>query len=114
MSELFEPVFTRLRAIMLAAAPEFVVSKDLPGSLELRTREIDPKTKQAGWFGTVTTKKTYVAVHLMPLYVSPQLAIDCSADLTKRKQGKTCFNFTRTDDKLFDELERLIRRCARI
>ena len=113
MSELFETVFDQLRAIMLAAAPEFVVSKDLPGSLELRTHKIDPKTKQPGWFGTVTTKKTYVAVHLMPLYVSPQLADECSPELTRRRQGKTCFNFTRTDDKLFNELENLIRSCAR-
>ena len=112
MTELFKPAFERLRTMMLAAAPTMVVTKDLPGSIELRTVEIDPKTKAQGWFGTVTIKKTYVAVHLMPLYTKPDLAADCSAELGKRRQGKTCFNFTRIDDKLFDELADLMRRCV--
>ena len=97
---------------MLAAAPMMVVTKDLPGSLELRTVEIDPKTKERSWFGTVTIKKTYVAVHLLPLYTRPDLAAGCSAELSKRRQGKTCFNFKRIDEKLFDELNNLMRRCA--
>lgn len=112
MSADFEPIFDQLRAIMLRAAPGFVVAKDSPGMLELRTQAIDPKTKEPGWFGTVTTKKSYVAVHLMPLYTAPDLASDCSPELAKRRQGKTCFNFKRVDEALFAELEALIRRCA--
>ena len=113
MSETFEAVYQRLRQLMLDAAPTMVIAKDLPGSLELRTSEIDPKTKEASWFGTVTVKKSYVAVHLIPLYLKPELAADCSPALTKRRQGKTCFNFLREDDDLFDELEALIKRCNR-
>ena len=112
MVEEFQPVFDRLRTMMLAAAPTMVVTKDTPGSLELRTAELDQKTKERGWFGTVTIKKTYVAVHLLPLYTKPDLAAGCSADLSKRRQGKTCFNFRRIDDRMFDELNELMRRCA--
>lgn len=112
MAEDFEAVFGRLRGIMLKAAPGRVVAKDAPGALELRTPAIDPKTRQHGWFGTVTIKKTYVAYHLMPLYVRPELADGISPELAKRKQGKTCFNFARSDDTLFAELGRLTKACA--
>ena len=108
----FEAVYARLRRLMLDAAPGMTVNKDLPGSLELRTPTVDLKTKQLGWFGTVTIKKTYVAYHLMPLYYHPDLAAKLSPDLAQRRQGKTCFNFTRTDDALFKELARLTKGCA--
>lgn len=112
MAEDFESVHARLRSCMLKSAPNMVVTKDSAGALELRTPGIDPKTKQAGWFGTVTIKKSYVAYHLMPLYCEPKLADGISAELAKRKQGKTCFNFARSDENLFDELERLTKACA--
>lgn len=112
MSDSFELVFAQLRATMLAAAPEMVVAKDDPGSLELRTPAVDLKTKQPGWFGTVTTKKSYVAYHLMPLYTRPELADGMSPGLTKRKQGKTCFNFVRHDDALIRELAALTSACV--
>jgi hypothetical protein len=114
MADDFTPVHLRLRAIMLAAAPTMIVNKDEPGSLELRTPEIDPKTKQPGWFGTVTTKKNYVAVHLMPLYFAPELGTDISQALSKRRQGKSCFNFSQIDEHLFDELSALAQRCASV
>jgi len=112
MAESFETVFTRLRSIMLAAAPTMMVAKDHAGALELRTPTIDPKTKQPGWFGTVTIKKTYVAYHLIPIYEKPALADSISPELSKRRQGKTCFNFARSDENLFAELDRLTKACV--
>ena len=112
MADKFDPVFTRLRSIMRDAAPGMIAMKDLPGALELRTSAIDPKTKQPGWFGTVTIKKTYVAYHLMPLYTRPELAKGISDALLQRKQGKTCFNFARIDEALFGELDRLTKACV--
>ena len=114
MADDFADVYARLRSIMLEAAPAMTINRDEPGALELRTPEIDPKTKQPGWFGTVTTKKSYVAFHLMPLYTAPDLAEEISPALGKRKQGKTCFNFKKIDDVLFEELSALARRCAAI
>lgn len=92
---------------MVAGASGQVVTRDAPGDLVVRTKGIDPKTGEPGWFGTVTTKKTYVAYHLMPLYGSAALAELISPELAKRKQGKTCFNFKSVDDDLFAELARL-------
>lgn len=110
----FADLYERLRAIMLEAAPSMTISRDEPGALELRTPRIDPKTKQPGWFGTVTSGKSYVAFHLVPLYTNATLADDITPALAKRRQGKTCFNFKRADDTLFDELRQLARRCASI
>ncbi len=112
MAEGFDTVFARLRSLMLQEAPGMIVAKDAAGSLELRTPAVDLKTGQLGWFGTVTIKKTYVAYHLISLYERPQLAEAISPALSKRRQGKTCFNFTRTDDGLFGELARLTSACA--
>jgi hypothetical protein len=107
----FGPVHERLRAIMLECAADQLVSRDEPGDLVIRTRANDPKTKEPGWFGTVTIKKSYVAYHLMPLYDRPQLATDLSDALAKRRQGKTCFNCKSVDAALFEELADLTRRA---
>ncbi|KQT33551.1 hypothetical protein ASG29_05820 [Sphingomonas sp. Leaf412] len=102
----FEQVHAMLRAIMLASAADQSVTRDEPGDLIVRTNAMDEKG-QSGWFGTVTIRKSYVAYHLMPLYDAPDLAADLSPGLRKRRQGKTCFNFTRPDDALFAELAAL-------
>lgn len=108
----FDEVHAELRAIMLAEAPAMIVARDLPGDLQLRTSTIDAKTGEPGWFGTVTIKKSYVAYHLMPLYADPALADGLSDVLAKRRQGKTCFNFKRSDPGLFAEVAELTRRCV--
>jgi hypothetical protein len=110
MSE-FDEVHVRLRQLMLDAAKGHVVTIDEPGNLVLRTSVTDPKTGQPGWFGTVTTKKSYVAFHLMPLYDKPGLADGLSDALSKRRQGKTCFNFKKIDEGLFAELQQLATKA---
>lgn len=108
----FNAVFDSLRAIMLEEAPRRCELSDQVDNLTVRA----PAATVGGdpeWFGMVAIKKTYVAYHLMPLYTSPELAADLSDDLVKRRQGKTCFNFRRVDEKLFEELRRLTRRAAR-
>ncbi len=112
MANDFKVVFTKLRGLMLQAAPCMTVATDTAGALELRTKVIDKKTRQPGWFGAVTVKKSYVAYHLMPLYAHPELAEGISAELSKRRQGKTCFNFSRVDETLFAEIRLLTKCCA--
>jgi len=38
--------------------------------------------------------------------------VGMSADLQKRMQGKSCFNFKKVELELFDALERLTAECA--
>lgn len=55
-------------------------------------------------FGSVNLGRRYVSYHLMCVYMAPDLLAAMSPDLRRRMQGKTCFNFTKVDDALFDEL----------
>lgn len=61
-------------------------------------------------FAMVKVGKRYVAYHLMCVYLDPGLLAGVSPELTRRMQGKSCFNFTKVDDVLFDELEALTAR----
>ncbi|MEM9056191.1 MAG: hypothetical protein AAGD86_01865 [Pseudomonadota bacterium] len=82
---------------------------DDPTTYYLNTHHIMPN-KQPLYFGSVAIKKRYVAFHLMPVYVNPDLLADVSPALKKRMQGKSCFNFTQPDDALFEELAALTER----
>jgi hypothetical protein len=61
-------------------------------------------------FAGVKQQKRYVSFYLMPVYTEPVLADAVSPDLRRRMQGKSCFNFTRVDEGLFDELADLTSR----
>ena len=110
----FAEVFDALRRIMLKHAEGLVIARDDPGHVEIRTGARDPKSGQAGWFGTVTIKKSYAAYHLIPLYDHPDLAADLSPTLEKRRQGKTCFNFKTVAPDLLVELETLTARVRAV
>jgi len=62
------------------------------------------------YFGGVSIRKNYVSYHLMPVYTSPDLLDGISPDLSRRMQGKSCFNFKRVDQALFSELAVLTDR----
>ena len=61
-------------------------------------------------FAGVRLGKRYVSYYLMSVYAEPTLLDGLSEGLRKRMQGKSCFNFTRVDDGLFDELADLTAR----
>jgi hypothetical protein len=50
----------------------------------------------------------YVSFYLMPVYMYPDLVDGISLELTKRKQGKSCFNFETVDDHLLHVQNSLI------
>lgn len=104
-----DDVFDSLRALMVRQTERLHITDDDPGKLRIEGDEIGGKRE---WFGAVQTKKNYVSFHLMQVYCEPELLDDVSADLKKRMQGKSCFNFKQTDDELFAELERLTARCV--
>ncbi len=61
-------------------------------------------------FGAVTMGKRYVSYHLMCVYMETDLLEAMSPELRQRMQGKSCFNFTKVDDALFDELSAITAR----
>lgn len=112
MVENLQSVFDVLRERMLRAASDMRVAEDEKGNLVLKTTWIEPAKKEPAWFGAVQLKKGYVSFHLMPLYALPSLRERVSADLLKRMQGKSCFNFKKVDPELFDGLDQLTAECA--
>ena len=112
MGDSLQPVFEALRELMLRSGRGMDVSADEPGNLVLKTRWPEPGKKEPAWFGAVQLKKNYVSWHLMPIYALPELGEGMSAELRKRMQGKSCFNFRKVEPELFHALEALTAQCA--
>jgi hypothetical protein len=102
----YTELFTELRAIMLPFADQLERKVDSADQLYLDTRHL-MKNGQPLWFGGVQIKKRYVSYHLMPLYLNPALLEGISPALSKRMQGKSCFNFNKLDPALFQQLAEL-------
>ena len=58
----------------------------------------------------IETGKAYVSYHLMGIYGNTELLDGISKELKARMQGKTCFNFKKVDEKVFQELDSLTAR----
>jgi hypothetical protein len=105
-------LFNTLRALMRGAAPQATTLRDDTGHFELAGPATDKKTGQPLWFGMVKSGARAVSYHLMPIYTHPHLAQTLSPTLEKRRQGKSCFKFTKADPEVLAELAELTRHCA--
>lgn len=102
----FPAVFQRLKSILQPYAPRLVVKADQETTYYLDTAVMMPN-KTPLFFGAAQVKKNYVSFHLFPVYMYPELLDGISPALRKRMQGKSCFNFTKVDEPLLEELARL-------
>lgn len=107
----FKQVFAELKSIFKPYAKKMDVAHDTKSHYMLNTRFI-MRNKQPLCFGGVRLGRNYVSFYLMSVYASPDFVKNMSPDLKKRMQGKSCFNFKRTDQKLFNELKELTRAGA--
>ena len=92
------PVHDRLRAILDPYRDHLSVTRDGPGGLVLEVPGLEGKPW--GYVAGTRLGKRYVSFYLMPVYASSDLATTISADLRKRMQGKSCFNFADIDEAL--------------
>jgi hypothetical protein len=104
----FEAVHERLKGILRSHADGLVITKDGPAGMALEIPGLEGKPW--GYVAGTRLGKSYVSFYLMPVYASPELAASVSPELNRRKQGKSCFNFTRIDEPLFAELDVLAGR----
>ncbi len=104
----FAAVFRDLRAILQPYEKQARVAADTPVFYSIETREPILRGKPM-FFAAVRAGKAYVSFHLMPLYSNPDMRNRISPELRKRMQGKSCFNFTRSDPQGFAELARLTK-----
>jgi hypothetical protein len=107
----FDVVHARLKRIMQKCeGGTLKANPDTPGNYVLIGPPTEVSKGKDVWFGAVQTRKNYVSYHLMPVYAFPELLDPISPGLKKRMQGKSCFNFTSVDEKLFNELAELTER----
>jgi hypothetical protein len=105
----FSQVFQDLKAIMAPYEKDLVLKNDKPENYYLDTH-YQREDGYVGAFGGVQVKKNYVSYHLMPVYAYPELLESISPELKKRMQGKSCFNFSKTDDDVLKELRDLTKK----
>ena len=101
-----QEVFNKLKPIIANYSDGLTIIVDKQDSYYLNTRHI-MKNNKALFFAGVEIKKNYVSFHLMPVYVELTLLKGMSEPLKKRMQGKSCFNFIKTEPELVDELKEL-------
>ena len=119
------PVFEDLRRRLSTFEADFTVSSNLTDANRPDSRKVDdpspgdtymllgaphPKYPDGMIFAGVKQQKRYVSFYLMPAYSEPEIGAAVSSDLARRRQGKSCFNFTKVDEGLFDELMDLTDR----
>jgi hypothetical protein len=107
----FGAVHARLREILLPYGKEYAITRDEPDGITLEVPGLEGKPW--GYVAGTRVGKRYVSYYLMPVYASAELNDSISPALTKRRQGKSCFNFTSIDEPLFAELEALTARGIR-
>jgi hypothetical protein len=105
----FAPIFEELKSILVPFEPRLLLKTDDPDHYSLDT-PYSEKWNREVFFGAAQINKSYVSFHLMPVYMFPDLLDDAPADLKKRMQGKSCFNFKRAEPDLFRDLAVLTRR----
>lgn len=106
MSVEFASIFSRLRRILQNHTGALTVTTDAPDCYCLNV-DYSPKLKKGFPAAWVKIGKRYVSYHFMPIYMFPRLRDGLSKKLRARMQGKSCFNFKRADEALFEELETL-------
>lgn len=103
-----EAVHARLRQLLRPYGSELSLSADGPGGLTLEVPGLEGEPW--GYVAGTRLGKRYVSVYLMPVYASSDLAASISPALRRRMQGKSCFNFSAIDERLFAELADLMSR----
>jgi len=104
--------FAALKPVFSKVASHLTLKTDTATLYSFVTKCPSPFPQHKGHpidFGSIRLTKAYVSLHLMPLYMCPELTQTISPALKKRMQGKTCFNFkTDPDPDLITELQRLV------
>lgn len=106
----FAEAFEELKQLVQARAGFLELQRDTETEYIL-TGPMMPRWKKELWFGGVRMGRAYVSLHLMPVYMFPELLKGLSPELLARMQGKSCFNFKRVEPELFAEVDALLARC---
>jgi hypothetical protein len=103
-----QSLFRSLRSVIAKHAHSLIVVKDTESHFYLNTAHVMPNGRPL-FFGAVRVCRGYVAFHLMPLYVFPDLLKRVPQRLLDRMHGKSCFNFKKVDQSILSGLSSLTR-----
>ena len=103
-----QTTFDKLREILKPYQSRLIVIADTSDHYALETPYV-MKNKHRMYFGGIKIGKNYVSYHLMPVYACEEVRDAISPELKKRMQGKSCFNFSVPDAKLFKQLAQLTK-----
>ncbi|MFZ3266205.1 MAG: hypothetical protein WA172_19520 [Terriglobales bacterium] len=107
----FVSAFEGLRQILKPYDKKLHVTKDQPGNYMSESKSLRYLGKPLMFAGI--TSKSYVAFHLFPVYMFPNLVDGISPELKRRMQGKTCWNFKKAEESLFGELGKVVEASFR-
>lgn len=107
-SNQFSEIAAELRSILQPYEAHLTLTSTGSNEYSLDTSYILPNKKPL-FFASVQPRKNYVSFYLMPVYVFPELLNGITDALRKRMQGKSCFNFKKSDPTLMAELAALTR-----
>jgi hypothetical protein len=102
----FDIAFQGLRKILKPYDKKLRILKDDPGFYMSESKSIQYQGKPVMFASIIS--KSYVAFHLFPVYMFPDLLKGISAELKRRMQGKTCWNFKKAEEPLFVELAEVV------
>jgi hypothetical protein len=89
------------------------VRSDTAAAFGVNSKTPSPFPQHKGqpmWLAEVCLGKAYVSYHLMPLYMNPKLQSAIPAELKRRMQGHSCFNFKKPPEPaLLKELDKLTK-----
>jgi hypothetical protein len=102
----FELAFQGLRKILRPYDRKLRVLKDDPNHYLSESKSLRYRGKPVMFVSIMS--KSYVAFHLLPVYMFPELLKGMSHALKKRMQGKACWNFKKAEEELFAELGEVV------
>lgn len=79
------------------------------------TEQISPKylmfSADGEMYVSLANQKNYISLHLMPIYVFPELKAKLNASGKKLKGGKSCVNFLRAEELPLKVLAEIVAAC---
>ncbi len=108
-----QAVFDKVKAMLAAHVPPFVVIKDEPGDYQLtgpKPVTFGKRKMDSAWFAGLAANKGGITLHYMPIYGDSTLGSQLSPIFMKTLKGKACFHL----GKFGPELERATEEAIRV
>lgn len=104
-------IFLHLREVAVLSAPSMKLSKDTMGEIMLSVPQDVLDARDPVWFASVRLNASNIAFYLPPLAMKECRDLVVSTQLRARATGRTCFQFSRNEPALFDELAHLTAKA---